>query len=235
MVTRPGASTSLIVSVVASDGSWRYLEDRPPESFVRVEDVRRCVAMIGSAEAVVLQSQEPGEALLEAARIGQAHGDLVVVDGAPPQGIDPEALYRLADVVRADQHEAGLIAGEPIEGAKAALDAGRRLLERGPRVAVFAAGEDGNAIVWNGGNAVLSAVVPHLPVTVVDTTGGGDALLAGMVTGLLQGSDPLTAACMGTAAAGCVVTRLGGRPALFPGEVAVKAAWLEAHAWHSEK
>ncbi|HLI00652.1 MAG TPA: PfkB family carbohydrate kinase, partial [Acidimicrobiales bacterium] len=80
-------------------------------------------------------------------------------------------------------------------------------------------GGDGNAAAWPGG----STVVPFGDQDVVDTTGGGDALMAGLISGLLSGADPLTAVCTGVAAAGPVVATVGGRPDFDPEEVRLGA------------
>lgn len=222
IAVRPAETTSLIVSVVDGGGSWRYLEDRPDGSYVRVSDVRRCSAMIGSARAVIIQLQERADAVLEAARTARAAGAMVVVDGAA-NGDDPDQVYASADVVRADHHEAALISGHPIDGVSSAVAAGRRLLDLGPRVVVLGL-DDSNAVIWAEG----AAVVAHADGPVTDTTGGGDAMVAGLVTGLLRGDDPPGAACLGAAAAASVVRRLGGRPDLDPSDVSRQADLLRA-------
>ena len=67
--------------------------------------------------------------------------------------------------------------------------------------------------VWTGGELTL----PLLHVDVADTTGGGDAFVAGLVAALPHG--PEAAVRWGNAAAGLTVTHLGGRPTLTRGAV----------------
>jgi ribokinase len=75
---------------------------------------------------------------------------------------------------------------------------------------VFGAGSEGNVVVWPGGEAVI----PLADVETVDTTGAGDAFIAGIVAALGRG--PEEAARWGSAAAGLTVQHLGGRPRLTP-------------------
>jgi 2-dehydro-3-deoxygluconokinase len=52
------------------------------------------------------------------------------------------------------------------------------------------------------------------PGPVVDTTGAGDSLLAGLLTGLLRGMTPRDACLLGAATAACCVTGLGATEGL---------------------
>ena len=70
-------------------------------------------------------------------------------------------------------------------------------------------GENG-ALVSTGTAASPDPIhIPAHDVTVVDTTGCGDAFDAGMITGLLLGCDPVDAARLGTACGALVATGLG--------------------------
>ena len=56
--------------------------------------------------------------------------------------------------------------------------------------------------------------LPETPV--VDTTGAGDAFVAGLITALAKNAGPQRAARLAAAAAGATVGHPGGRPALTP-------------------
>src|SRR5579875_659873 len=215
---RAGVATSLVVSVV-THGSWRYLEHLPADTFAGPEDVRAHRGMFERAAVTSLQLQERTDTCLEAARIARSHGRLVVADGVPGDKDALDELLSLVDVVRADEQEAGLLVGTEVTDGRDAARAAQEVQARGPRLVVFAAGGDGNAAAWPGG----SAVVPFGDQEVVDTTGGGDALMAGLISGLLAGADPLSAVCTGVAAAGPVVATVGGRPDFDPEEVRLGA------------
>jgi sugar/nucleoside kinase (ribokinase family) len=66
-------------------------------------------------------------------------------------------------------------------------------------------GANGARVVTAGG----TADVPAFDVTVVDTTGCGDAFSAGFIVGTKQGRNPQEAAVLGCAAAALVAQGLG--------------------------
>jgi ribokinase len=184
---RPGVLTSLIVEILAA-GEYRYVEDL---LLLTEGDVLRAREVIESADAVLVQLQQPVEAALAAARIGHDAGRLVVLDGR----ITDRRLLALADVVRADEKEAD------------GLD--ERVLDQGPSLLAVARPED-NLLIWSGGRA-------QLPLTggdPVDTTGGGDSFVAGLTAALLRGATYEEAGRLATAASGSTVRHAGGRPDL---------------------
>lgn len=222
VAVRAGAPSALVVSLVQRDGSWRYLEDLPEATFVSSDDVSANRALFEAAAVTSLQMQEPPEALLEAARVARAQARLVVGDGVLGSGGPTEELLSMLDVLRSDEREAGLLVGSEVTDGSEAIDAARTAQARGPALVVIAAGGDGNAVAWDAG----AALIPLTDEKVLDSTGGGDALMAGLIDGLLSGCDPVLATCIGVAAAGSTVTRLGGRPDLDPAEVHADAARL---------
>lgn len=201
VVQRQDCLTGLIVDLVA-DG-WRYLEHLPDGVLLREDDLP--TDLIARAATVVVQLQQPPEVALKAARA--AHGR-VVLDGAPER-LRAE-LLACADVVRADHQEAELLSGRKIADAAEATAAARDVMKHGPGLVAFAVDGVGNVFVWDEGELV----VPLGDVEVVDTTGGGDAFVAGLAFALTRGDGPADAARLAVAASGATVTRPGGRPDL---------------------
>ncbi|GAA4603744.1 PfkB family carbohydrate kinase [Actinoplanes octamycinicus] len=192
VVRRPGTLSGLIVEVLEAGGRWRYLEDLPDPVRLTRADVEAAEPVLKSAAAVLVQLQQPAAATREAARRGREAGALVVVDGVA----DAE-MASLADVVRADEHEAGLLPDD--------------LLTLGPRLVALGV-DGGNRFFWAGGGVFL----PHPDGPVVDTTGAGDAFTAALAVALVRGESPESAARRAVAATGQSVGRPGGRPALRP-------------------
>lgn len=207
---RTGTRTGLIVDIVDGDATWRYLEDLPPSVSLTERDVAAAAGLLRVASAVTVQLQQPADAALAAARAAHQAGALVVLDGAPTERSAVDDLLACADVVRADARETELLAGGPVPDAEAGVWAGRRLLERGARLAALAVGAEGNVFVWPGG--VL--VVPLEDVPVVDTTGAGDAFTAALTFALVNGERAADAARAATDAAARTVGHAGGRPRL---------------------
>jgi sugar/nucleoside kinase (ribokinase family) len=92
-----------------------------------------------------------------------------------------------------------------LTGVSDVEDAARALRDRGVGTVVITRGAAGSTIVSDGG----VEHVPVFPVDVVDTTGCGDAFVAGFVAGLSLGRAPRDAALVGSATASFVATGLG--------------------------
>jgi sugar/nucleoside kinase (ribokinase family) len=91
------------------------------------------------------------------------------------------------------------------------VEAARALLERGVGCVVMTRGASGSSIVSADG-------VEHVPAfetDVVDTTGCGDAFVAGFIRGLSLGRPPRDAAVVGSATAAFVATGLGSDAGAF--------------------
>jgi sugar/nucleoside kinase (ribokinase family) len=84
-------------------------------------------------------------------------------------------------------------------------DAAKALLDRGVRCVVVTRGAEGAAIVSSDG----IEDVPAFSTDVVDTTGCGDAFVAGFIRGLSLDRAPREAALVGAATASFVATGLG--------------------------
>jgi ribokinase len=132
-----------------------------------------------------------------------------LLDGARTDCRD--ALLDVADVVvpmpgRPDR------CASPVTTAAEAEKAAADLLRQGPSLVALAVEDAGNLVAWPDGCVFLP--LPDIPV--VDTTGAGDAFVAGLITALAQNGDPQRAARLAAAAAGATVGHPGGRPTLTP-------------------
>jgi ribokinase len=212
VVRRPGTPTALLVDVVGPRGTRRLLEDVDPGVLLGAADVRASRDLLRSADAVLVQLQQPGPAVTAALEAASAGGALTVADGAPADEQVRRRVLRHAAVVRADVAETEALAGWAPRDVPETVRAARSLLAEGPRVVALAAPGEADVVAWPEGHVVL----PHLGTDPVDPTGGGDAFVAALTVGLLRGEDPGTAAWWAAAAAAQVVGTAGGRPHLDP-------------------
>ncbi|WP_051222588.1 PfkB family carbohydrate kinase [Agrococcus lahaulensis] len=210
LVARRGG-TALLVDLVSGEGERRLLEHVTPESQVTTADVDAAEAALAGAHVVVLQLQQPADALVRAARIAFEGGARIVLDGAI-EGDERDELLSVAEVVRADAEEASILAGVEVATRDDARRAAEGLLGRGARVVALSVPDEGDLVCWHGGERFL----PHVEQRVVDPTGGGDAFVAGIVTGMLLGAEPGRIGEIASQAAGSTVQRLGGHPELSP-------------------
>jgi ribokinase len=212
---RPGTESALMVDVVTGDGQWRYLESVPTPALLTPTDILAATQILGKASTVVLQLQQPAAAIVAA--LGSVSPDCrVIMDGVPEDESTRSELLAAATVLRLDAQEAELLADRAIPDEAAARAVAADLLDRGPELVVLAVGTDGNLLAWPGDAALLPLVDT---AEVIDTTGSGDAFVAGLTWALVRGADRVRAGRLATAAAGLTVGHPGGRPTLTAAEV----------------
>ena len=115
------------------------------------------------------------------------------------------------DYLLPSAEEAAMLTGEREPEKMAA-----RLLGMGPKVVALKMGEKGCYVADREG----AFSVPPYAVEAVDSTGAGDAFVAGFVTGVVKGLGLRGCAEMGNAVGALCVTRVGTTPGL-PGLKAV--------------
>jgi ribokinase len=201
-----------MVDVVTADGQWRYLESVPTGALLTPEDIEEAAELLAAAGNVVLQLQQPADAVLAALdRLGP--GCRVILDGVPEEAATRHRILTAGTVLRLDAHEAELLAGHSIRDEATARTLAADLLTSGPDLVVMAVGSDGNLLAWRDGAVMLPLLEPD---AVADTTGGGDAFVAALTWALDRGEGPVRAGQLATAAAALVVRHPGGRPAMDP-------------------
>lgn len=201
--------SALLLDVVDDEHGPRLLEDIPPESTLTGEDVRHARDAILGAATVCLQLQQPAAALLATARLAAEAETALVLDGSVEESVMAELIPH-ACVLRADAHEARLLTGVGMDDEAAAVRAAQDYLDRGLDVVAFGVESAGDVVAWDGGHRFY----PFAESSTVDTTGAGDAFLAGLVVGLRAGHDPGWAGELAARCAAATVQRLGGRPDL---------------------
>jgi ribokinase len=215
IIRRPGVETALLIDVVDDDGRRRYLEHVPEPTLLTETDVFAASAPISAAASLIVQLQQPAPAALLAARLAHTAGTRVVLDGAPQDDALTRDLLALADVVRADGHEAALLTGQPADDVASAARAAAELRRRGPSLVVLEVSGQGNLFAGPEG----TWFVPHVETEVVDPTGAGDALVATLTAALTRRRPLETAASLAVAAAAATTEHAGGRPKLSRAEL----------------
>lgn len=236
---RDATATALLVDLVVSDGTRRLIEHVPPGTLLTPGDVRAAVDAVRATDVLVLQLQQPADALLTALDLV---GDraVVVSDGSTTDDTLRACLLQRADVLRADEAEAADLVGHPLPDLDATVDAARRLVDAGPRVVSLASGPAGNVVAWDGGCVLVPLV--ELPPGLRDAaregqtgpsepTGAGDSFTVALALAVAAGKPGEQAAREASAAAALTAARLGGRPALRPRLVEAAAELAEVNRW----
>jgi ribokinase len=197
-------------TLIMVDGSGEHQTMGMPGANRRlsVDDVRTAEPL-ERARVVLLQLEPPQETITDAAQRARAHEATVVLDAGPAQPVADE-LIRAAAVVRANEQEAEAVTGMPVRDLGSARRAAGQLLARGAGAAVLAVDDQGDLMVWHGGERWL----PHFAVRRVDVTGAGDAFVAALAVALSEGRTLAEAGPFASAAAALTTTALGVRDAL---------------------
>lgn len=156
-------------------------------------------ALIGNADALLLQLELPMEAVVSAARTGRELGVPVYLTPAPARELPAELLENV-DVLVPNEHEAAAITGQ--RDPERALKA---LLELVPEV-LLTLGREG---ALHGLRTAGPVRVPALRVKAVDTTAAGDTFCGSFAVARAEGRSPEEAMRFAAAAAALSVQRHG--------------------------
>jgi fructokinase len=239
----PDRQTALALVALRADGDRDFLfhGTRPAHLGLRLTaPMRRRIraARIFHFGSISLLADPGRRATLTALREARAAGVFCSYDPNLRRHLWPDAraarrqlraVVGDADCVKVNAEELGFLTGETN------LDRGRRALTRmGPSLVVVTLGVRGCAYAGRAGEGR----VPGFPARALDTTGAGDAFVAGLLAGLLEASDAGRPAIpertaleailvLASATAALSTERRGGIPSL-PDRRRVRA-FLRAH------
>jgi ribokinase len=192
-----------VASILLAQGDNQIVVVAGANGHCSPEDIDRHVDVIREADVVLLQLEIPLETVQHAASVAKQLGKTVVLNPAPAREL-PDSLLRQVDVIIPNQSELYLLAGTE-SNLETAM---RRLLDRGVQTVITTLGSEGAAYLQ--GKETLGRVPSH-KVSVVDTTGAGDAFNAGFAYALASGRTIGEAVAFAGKVAALAVTRLGAQ------------------------
>jgi len=206
----PDVPTCVAVIMVDDEGENTILVVLGANGALSPEMVRAALAPHWDSLRVLLVSFEIPEACVaETVRLGRAHDVPVIVDAGPPRRYGAE-IWGKATVLSPNRLEASHLVGYPVDSEARVQQAADDLLAAGPEVVILKLGARG-AWLRTRDRAEL---VPGFKVDVVDTTGAGDAFMAGLARAFAAGRDWPSAVRFANAAGALAVTRLGTMKAM---------------------
>jgi sugar/nucleoside kinase (ribokinase family) len=208
LVRAEGAPTHVSLLFIGADGERNPVMIRPTGARpLTLDDIdfdavaAADVLHVGGADQL---GDFAGEPLLELIRFARERDVIVTVDVLAM--CDEEMRDRLAPALRKARFffpNEGQLAG--MTGTEDPAGGAARLREIGVETVVGTLGGEGSLIVGPEGEAR----VPAFEIDLVDTTGCGDAYVAGFIVAVANGWDAEAAGWLGAAAAGLVATGLG--------------------------
>jgi len=181
-----------------------------------------------SARTVLLQLEIPIETVHRVLSLARAAHVTTVLDAAPGRRL-PRDLVSMVDLLRCNASEAEALTGiapTDLDASRAAADA---ILGMGAGAAFVQVGSVGDLLVSRD----CEHYVPRVETVSIDSTGAGDALVAGLATEIARGQTMREAARFANAAAALATTKLGARHGLpRRGEVTTLLERLVTEARH---
>jgi len=155
---------------------------------------------------VLTQLETPLETVYRSIEVAKKMNMITILNPAPARELD-NSIYKFIDVIVPNRVELQQLTGVEVNSIESVFKAGEKLLDHGVKAVVATLGSKGAAITtpW------LRAIVKAFPVQVVDTTGAGDAFMAGLAVALLQNMDIVEAVKFANATAALKITRMGAQ------------------------
>jgi len=174
-------------------------------------DVDAHEELLKNTHALVVQFEIPMETIVHALELAKRHGKLTIVNPAPARPLpEAKAAIEKADILVVNETEAALLSGLMVEGVAECEQAGRSLMQLGPRAVIITLGAQGAVLI----DAEQVTHVPAPAVNVVDTTAAGDAFIGALTAGLIDGLSLTAAVELANCAGALAVTKPGAQPSL---------------------
>jgi len=204
-----GQPTGMAMIVLDDSGENQIVIAPGANRALTLADVARQQPAIAAAHLVIAQLETPLAATVHAFELARAAGVTTLLNCAPAPGSLPPALWSVTDILVANELEAATLAGLPCDADLSLI--GPRLLAHVATGVVITIGERG-AWWWPKAGPALHRPAPA--VTVVDTTGAGDAFVGAFATRWAATRDAAQALTQGVAAGSLACTRRGATAAL---------------------
>lgn len=177
------AHTGVGFIIVDHDGQQLITTYAGASAQLRIEDIERARPLLGSAAILLLQGEIDASVSLAAARLAGKQ-TCVILDPSPVEAFEGVPSLTGVTILTPNEPEAAVLTGLPSATAEQVA------VVTGVSTVVITRGGNGVEIFWQG----KLHHVPAPQVTVVDTTGAGDAFNGALAAGLDRGLDVLAAA-----------------------------------------
>ncbi len=174
------------------------------------QDVDQAEDLIAHSDAVLSVLEIDPATAARAMALARRHGVISILNPAPAQALGDDLLSAV-DVLTPNESELRILSGLKPDDPADTLELAHRLQRRGVRQLVVTRGSQGALVVAADGS---THPVSGVPVSVVDTTGAGDAFTCALAVALAEKRPMLAAVRFAVAAGALACTRLGVIPAL---------------------
>jgi len=219
-----GASSGVAPIFVEPNGQNRILVVKGANDLLKPADVDAASELLKTVDCMVLQFEIPLETVYYSVAFARKNGIRCIVNPAPAQPVDLNALAGL-DYFVPNESEAATISGMPVRNVEGAKKCAEKLLAGGVTRVIITLGANGSLLA--GGENVEH--VPAFRVKSVDSTGAGDAFIGSFAVFLAEGLSERDAVRHANLYAGLSTTGVGTQKSFYD-RTRYDAEWVK----HSE-
>jgi ribokinase len=205
-----GLSSGVAPIFVEPNGQNRILVVKGANDALTPVDVDAAAETLKAADCIVLQFEIPLETVYYAVGFAQKHGIRCILNPAPGQSIEMNALAGL-DYLVPNESEAETITGVAVRNVDDAKNCAEKLLSGGIRRIIITMGANGCFVSGGGG----SEHVPAFAVNSVDSSGAGDAFIGSFAVFLAEGLAESDAVRRANLYAGLSTTGIGTQKSFY--------------------
>jgi ribokinase len=205
-----GLSSGVAPIFVEPSGQNRILVVKGANDASKPADVDAASDMLKRADCIVLQFEIPLETVYYTVAFAQKHKIRCVVNPAPGQPVDMNALAGL-DYFIPNESEAETITGIPVRNIEDAKKCAVKLTSGGIRRIIITLGSNGSLVA----GADATEHVPAFPVKSIDSTGAGDAFIGSFAVFLAEGVPEREAIRRANLYAGLSTTGVGTQKSFY--------------------
>ncbi len=202
--------TGQAVIIVDQEGNNQIVVLSGANGCVDRELIDRSEPTLRNARFILAQFEIPIATVMYLIDFAGKHQIPVVINPSPFQPIEEGVLSKI-DYLVLNEVEASLMLGSEVTSVSQAKEAACAILERGVKHIIVTLGDRG-AVICEAPDSAEH--IPDFAVEAVDTTACGDAFLAGLLHGLLEGWSLREAAVFGNAVGALTATRPGAQASL---------------------
>ena len=205
-----GLSSGVAPIFVDPSGQNRILVVKGANDAIKAADVDAAAETLKKADCIVLQFEIPLETVYYTVSFAKKHGIRCILNPAPGQSVDMQALQGL-DFFVPNESEAATITGMPVRNLDDAKKCAEKLVTGGIGRVILTLGANGSLLAGREGMEHL----PAFPVKAIDSTGAGDAFIGSFAVFLAEGLAEREAVRRANLYAGLSTTGVGTQKSFY--------------------
>jgi ribokinase len=214
-----GVSSGVAPIFVEPSGQNRILVVKGANDLLKPADVDAAADLLKTVDCMVLQFEIPLETVYYSVSFARANRIRCIVNPAPAQPIDMNALTGL-DYFVPNESEAETITGMPVRNVDDAKKCAEKLLSGGVERVILTLGANGSLLASRDG----MKHIPAFNMKSIDSTGAGDAFIGSFAVFLGEGLPEREAVRRANLYAGLSTTSVGTQKSFY-GRARYDAEW----------